>query len=71
MSERAARVSTASSASRRGEGAHRLEQPDDPAGALDVAALALGQDGCELGLGRRAGDERVDDVAAVLEDRPG
>jgi hypothetical protein len=35
-----------------------------------VAPVALGERGGELGLGRGAGDERVDDVTAVLEDRP-
>jgi len=36
-----------------------------------VAALALGEDRGQLGLGGGAGHEGVDDVATAFEDRPG
>ena len=64
------RVDGGGSIDGRVERAQLLQPADDPPGALDVAALTLGQHDGEIGLGCRAGDEGVDDVPAVLEDRP-
>ena len=52
------------------KGVEPTEQGDDPSGALHVASLALCKHGGEFGLCGGSRDQRVDDVTAVLEDRP-
>jgi non-ribosomal peptide synthetase component F len=48
---------------------HRAQSFDDLPGACDVPAMALVEDDSEVLLGGCPGRERMDDVAAVFEDR--
>ena len=63
-------VATAASTVTDGSSASRSEStPTIRVRSLHVAAVALGEHHGQVGFGGGAGDEGVDDVAAVLEDR--